>query len=165
VTAGIEVDAGLALQLGRLSDQLAQHSAQLAAFQDAPTYIPFAQAGIIPASGSLIIDVSGPNLGYQWMVRRIAISDAGTFSATMGSAVAQFYVGLQTELAAVRPNHVAWPFTVVPNVATFGSDELPVLYGEHLLCLVTGGTAGQTVMASAMVQLFKPQSVIRQQNV
>jgi hypothetical protein len=60
---------------------------------------------------------------------------------------------------------VAWPFTSLPNVATFGADEMPVLYGEHLLFLITGGTVGQTVMASALVQLYKPQSLVSQMEV
>ena len=165
MTAGLEIDAGLTIggQFAATCAAMGQrHRKQLKAFQAQPSYITLSQAGIIPASGALIIDVSlgnGPNLGYQWMVRRAAISDANIFTATMGAAVGQFYVGLQTELATFRPNHVAWPFATLPNVATFGNDEVPVLYGEHLLFLITGGTVGQTVMASATVQLFQPQSV------
>ncbi len=163
MTAGLEVDVSLGAMIGRNCEIMhARHQTRLRQFQNQPSFLTFTQAGIIPASGALIVDVSlgnGPNLGFQWMVRRAAISDAGSFTATMGAAVGQFYVGLQTELATFRPNHVAWPFATLPNVATFGNDEVPVLYGEHLLFLITGGTVGQTVMASATVQLYKPQSV------
>jgi hypothetical protein len=165
MTAGLEVDAGLSINGGFGATFAAihqRHAKQLATFQRQPSSITLTQAGIIPASGSLLIDVSlgnGPYLGHQWMVRRASVSDAGNFTATMGAAVGQFYVGLPTELATVRPNLVGWPFATLPNTATFGNDEMPVLYGQHLLFLVTGGTVGQTVMASATVQLFRPQDI------
>jgi hypothetical protein len=163
VTAELELDLSLGAALGRtVTTMRDRHCKQLKAFQRQPSYMTFAQAGIIPASGSLIIDVSlgnGPNLGYQWMVRRASISDGNSYAATMGAAVGQFYVGLQTELATVRPNLVGWPFANLPNTATFGNDEVPILYGQHLLFLVTGGTVGQTVMASAVVQLYRPQDI------
>jgi hypothetical protein len=163
MTAELDIDLSIGAAVGRTVTAMRDRTArQLKAFQRQPSYITLAQAGIIPASGSLILDVSlgnGPNLGYQWMVRRASISDANNYAATMGAAVGQFYVGLQTEAATVRPNLVGWPFATLPNTATFGNDEVPVLYGQHLLFLVTGGTVGQTVMASALVQLYRPQDV------
>jgi hypothetical protein len=85
---GLEVDMSLSAMIGRNCDLMHQrYRAQQKQFEDLPSYIPFTQAGIIPASGALIIDVSlgaGPNLGYQWMVRRAGISDANSFTATMG---------------------------------------------------------------------------------
>ena len=158
MTAEIDVGvtAGLSACLGRI-DRSLQTLVQLGADPlETPSIVPITHHAALNSSGAAIIDLGGPNLGYEWRVRHCSISDNNAWANSMGSAVGQFYNAINFEAAAVtiRPNHVIWPFAILPNAATFGADEFPVLYGEHVLCLITGGTSAQLVQATVKLHLY-----------
>ena len=74
-------------------------------------------------------------------------------TASMGAAVALFCRGNLLGVGQVLPPHlVRWPFTICPNVATFGRFDFPVQDTDHLLCQITGGTNGQAIQATAIVE-------------
>jgi hypothetical protein len=118
--------------------------------------IPVTQVLQLSGAGAGICDLGGPSQGYLWRVRRVSISDAQSFTTSMGAAVGQFYEGIPTDApgaATMRPQMVIWPFASLPNAATFGSDEVPLKFGEHLVAVVTGGTPNQVLQVSARYQI------------
>lgn len=118
--------------------------------------IPLTAALTLNGSGAGLVDLGGPSQGYLWRVRRVSISDAQSFTNSMGAAVGQFYEGIPTDgpgATTMRPQMVIWPFASLPNAATFGADEVPLAFGEHLVAVVTGGTANQVLQVSARYQI------------
>jgi hypothetical protein len=154
--AGVQVqaDASLDVQLGRLVTQMAAMDRQRQAMAAAsPAYLPFTTVATLSAGGAALIDLGGPPLGMRWMVRVANIYAASGGGSSMGAAVAQLGKG-QSWLQA--PQNIRWAFSQLPNVANFGSDEFPVVYGEHVLASIQGGTAAQIVLATVEVQQYDP---------
>lgn len=153
-----ETDVSITARLGAIDRNL-QLLARARDPLDTPAMVPFTHHVTIGASAAGLIDLGGPTLGYEWRVRHCTASDNAAWVNTAAGA-AQFCNAISTETAAVtvRPNHVIESFAALPDAATFGPDEFAVLYGEHVLCLVTGGTPGQVIQASIKVQLFTASS-------
>jgi hypothetical protein len=115
------------------------------------------QTAVIPTpTAPLVLDHGMPQLGRRWLVRNWVVSDGALWTTTCaGSAVlavgrADFAAGV----AHVAPFQVRWATAALPQVATFGSEDVSVSFGEHLYTVITGGTAGQGVQAAAVVQDF-----------
>jgi hypothetical protein len=83
----------------------------------------------------------------------VSISDAAAWSNTMGSAVGGFYLARTGATFTPLPQQIAWPFTVLPNVASFSTNHLRIGYGDHLVLYLTGCTATQVIQATAYVEL------------
>lgn len=130
--------------------------ARQAAMLAQPAYAPLKQNGTIDANGNLVLDLGGPQLGRRWAVRMIAYSDAGSYWSTM-SASAALCLGQKTG-STVPPDAVRWPFSSSPNAASFGADQIWVNPSDHVLLSITGGTAGQNVQCTIMIQDFTPES-------
>jgi hypothetical protein len=171
-----ELDSGAAGPMAALQAQLSVTLGQLGTAVDQwrterRRYLadPYAVAWAIPltsvlqlsGAGAGIVDLGGPKQGYMWRVRRVSISDAQSFTASMGAAVGQFYEGIPSDAAnsaTMRPQLVIWPFASLPNAATFGADEVPLIYPEHLVAVVTGGSANQQLQVSARYQIMSVAS-------
>ena len=168
----VELLGRLHLTLGSLDQHMKdQQRRRLRHMQDLPALVPVTGVSVgvannvVPASGILLLDLGGPQVGRRWLIRAVSISDAGNFSTSMGSAICQFYVGRHTSATAIAPQQVRWPFTVLPNAATFGSEELPVLPMDRLYCLFSGATSGQILQATALVQDLDPASKAIQETI
>jgi|HubBroStandDraft_4_1064222.scaffolds.fasta_scaffold05757_2 hypothetical protein len=163
----LDLLAKLHLTLGGVQAAIEENDKARRRLQNNPVLAPVSGTSVgvtnnvVPASGILLLDLGGPQTGREWRVRFVNFSDAGNWATTMGSAVAQFYVGKNTTPTAVAPQQCRWPFAVCPNAATFGSDELPVRPSDRLYCLFTGANAGQVLQASAMIQDFDPSLLAR----
>lgn len=123
-----------------------------------PAYAPVKANGTIDANGRLVLDLGGPQQGRRWAVRMVTFSDAGSFWATMGTANVAVAIGQKTG-NIITPDSVRWPFTVTPNSASFGSDEVWVTPSDNVLLAVTSGTVGQNVQCTAWIQDFDPAHV------
>jgi hypothetical protein len=110
---------------------------------------------VVPSSGIVSFDMDGPKTGYQWTVRRVAVSDAAALSNSMGTAYCGIYAGQPSELL-ITPSNLEWIMPVLPNVANFSTDQLVLQYGEHLLVQVTGATPGESVICAVAYQLYTP---------
>jgi len=159
------LQAQLSVTLGQLGTAVDQWQAERGRYQADPYAIawaiPLTQVLQLNGAGAGIVDLGGPKQGYMWRVRRVSISDAQSFTASMGAAVGQFYEGIPSDAAnavTMRPQLVIWPFASLPNAATFGADEVPLSYPEHLVAVVTGGTANQVLQASARYQIMSVAS-------
>lgn len=155
-----QLQAQLSVTLGQLGASLDQLTAARSRYLADPYAVawpvPLTQVLKLDGSGNGIVDLGGPKQGYMWRVRRVSISDAQSFTASMGAAVAQFYEGIPSDAAnaaTMRPQLIIWPFASLPNAATFGSDEVPLVFPEHLVAVVTGGTAAQVLQVSARYQI------------
>lgn len=122
-----------------LADQRARDLAARPVHQGLP------QAGTVPASGPLTLDLGTPQMGRAWSVRRLSVSDSSSAIATVAGA-ATWYVG---PAAIPAPGNVAWRLATLPAVERFTGDTLRIKAGEHLICVITGGTAAQGIIARA----------------
>jgi hypothetical protein len=164
-SAGLDVSAQLSVNLGRVAAALETERRDRQAVADnEPRYIKAPAAyGVVPASGVLTLSLSGPKTGYQWTIRRITITDASVASASVGgSAQGYIYAGAITGVTNVQPENLEWIMPVLPNVATFGSDQIVLQYTEHLYCQLTGGTEGQAIKMSVAYQLYRAGGARRQ---
>ncbi len=159
------LSAQLSVSLGQLGTAVDQWQAERRGYLADPYAIawsiPLTQVLTLGAGGAGIVDLGGPKQGYIWRIRRVSISDAQSFTASMGAAVGQFYEGIPSDAASaatMRPQLVIWPFASLPNAATFGADEVPLIYPEHLVAVVTGGNANQVLQASARYQIVSVAS-------
>lgn len=115
---------------------------------------PPAQLVTVPASGIILASWAGPELGYQWTVRKVTVADAATTSATVGG-VAWVYAGVSTGAAtAILPENLEWVISPLPNVAVFSADQLVLQQGENLYVNITGGTNTQSLKISVQYQLY-----------
>lgn len=108
---------------------------------------------VIPATGPLLLNMGGPETGNRWVVKRLWVSDAGVPTATVAGA-AYFFVGQAVppsgNLATWVPVPASsgrWIFPNLPNATTFTSDAVVIKATDQLLCVITGGTVGQSIIA------------------
>jgi len=149
-----EIEAGAVARLDVTLGQLTAKSVPSDPFDTPQFPSPITKVATATAGGIAQVSLGGPNLGYYWMVRRVSISDATAWSNTMGTAVGGFYLSHgQGEVTTPLPQQIAWPFTVLPNVATFSTNNLRIGYGDHLVLYLTGCTPSQVIQATAYVEL------------
>jgi hypothetical protein len=155
---GLEMFAAFGMSLRSIDAEL-RHQRRVAdeRAQQRIVYYPFTATGKVASNGTVSWSVCSPRTGYYLQVRRISVTDSSSWDNTCAAAVAQFYVG---DVTAV-PSAVAWAFTSLPNVATFGIGEMPVIYGNHLVARVTSGTSGQVLQASALCEVIPLDARVR----
>jgi hypothetical protein len=162
---GIDIGAQLAVSIGGLSAATASLSREMAlqrARNHAVRYIkPPPLIGVVPASGALVMKLLGPELGYQWTVRKISVADPAGQGASV-AGVAGVYAGV-ISADALGPGQVGpqvenleWLISPLPNVADFGSDQLVLQAQENLYVVLTGGTPAQNIRCSVAYQLYRP---------
>lgn len=156
----LAAEARLNVTLGRLTEVVNRLATPPAADPYAVVrFVPFTQQVVLSAAGAGLVDLGGPTAGYMWMVRRVSISDSQSARASMGAAIGDFYTAIAQEVTAtVRPQLWSWSFASLPNLATFGDSDFPVQYGEHLTGVIAGGTPGQQVQVSGLLQLYSVAS-------
>lgn len=115
---------------------------------------PVSQSATLSSTGFAIIDLGSPGHGFEWIVRLVVVSDAALWSNSMGSATVQFGKGEASPVpnTPMPAPTTRWPFTVVPNTATFGKNEFYIGTGDRLYCQVQNGNAGQLIQATAEVE-------------
>lgn len=147
---GLQVFAQLAATLGRVAGAL---EANIKNAEILPRIITLTQSDGINSNFALV-DFGGPNDGYFWHVRLVTISDSVSWGNSMGAATAQIGIGQEVggQNTQLLPNQVRWPFAVLPNAATFSTWHLTVQRSEHLLVQVLGGTNGQGVTVTAVIE-------------
>lgn len=106
---------------------------------------------VVPASGKLVLDLGAPVMGRRWIVRRLAICDATDPNAA-AAGTANWYVG-KPPATGTQPGGQAWRwnFSALPSVTGLAADVISVIPQDHLLCVINGATAGQSIVASAEV--------------
>jgi len=127
--------------------------------KETPTVVPvmgYNPAGSISVDGDLVLDLGGPQLGRKWDIRLLRISSSlHVNTAVEDTDIANFYIGMPH---AYSPVNWVWNFTntastalEIPGVKNFTSNSLTVTPNDHLFCVYTSGTAGNPVLASALI--------------
>lgn len=114
----------------------------------------------VPATGPLLLTMSGPEVGEKWLVKSLRVSDGGNAqTAVVGKA--DFYVGQAVppsgSLATwvpLPPISWRWTFANLPNIVTFSTKAITVLSPDNLYCVITGGTDEQVITAAAEVEVI-----------
>ncbi len=112
-----------------------------------PNAVPLQAAGVVPASGTLVLDLGAPQLGRRWLVRRLAVAGVPTVGTALAGR-ADWYVG---QPSSPSPQGWEWGMATLHSVQPFTSESIPVIPADHLFVVITTGTSGQGAIASATV--------------
>lgn len=165
---GIDLGAQLAVSIGGLSaavSGLARQYAAQAAQDAAVRFIkPPPMVGTVSGGGTLTLKLVGPELGYQWTVRRVIVADGGPAGtqATAVAGLAGVYAGVvsadaigQGQAGPLLEN-LEWLISPLPNAAEFGDGQIVLQAQENLYVLITGGTPGQVIKVATSYELYRP---------
>lgn len=148
-SAWLQLSATLG-DIGRGVGQLAANAQRESQRQSraVPIEWPLRRGGTVPAGGTLVLDLGGPSMGRRWSVRSLAVSaPTGPTGTLAGSA--NWYVGNAAGFGGGE--WCAPTMTTLPGFQLVGSDQINVTPTDHLLCVISGGTAGQAAIARAFV--------------
>lgn len=112
-----------------------------------PNVVPLQAAGVVPASGTLVLDLGAPQLGRRWLVRRLAVAGVPTVGTALAGR-ADWYVG---QPGSPSPQAWQWGMATLPAVQPFSSESIALIPSDHLFVIITTGTSGQGAVASASV--------------
>lgn len=116
-----------------------------------PNVVPVVASGVYPASGSLHLDLGGPQIGRKWHVRLLKVANGHSVGDTL-TGTAQWYVGQPpTVLGRSSPVNWVWSFATLPGIQNFTSDSIAITPQDHLYCTISSGSSGQLAMAAALV--------------
>lgn len=109
------------------------------------------------------VSLGGPDPGYYWMVRRLIIG--GVTWKTVAAGTAEIYI---SGLSAAQGAGITGPMVSglalsdlvdqapsLPNKAFYSDQQMMLQAQENLLIVIDGGTATQTYVAAAQVQVFR----------
>lgn len=159
--------AQLSASVDTLSSQVRAMRAEQEALNRQPRYIGQGQTITLNGSGVGVLGLGGPNMGYQWTLKRLSIcaQGANSVATSMGGALGYLFGGTIGSDANVnigpQGQNYLWVFPVLPNAATFGSDDLVLQYGEEVTVYIAGGIASQQVAISWAYQLYQPGPAAR----
>jgi hypothetical protein len=166
--AWLDVMATLSATLGRIERRLEdEHARAVRRLTYAPAETDVYGTGWggisqgstqVPSSGPLVLSLGGPETGRKWIIRSLRVSDGGN-AVTAVAGAANWYVGQavvpsgsMATWVPLSPIAWRWVFPNLPNIATFTSDAQVVQNTDNLFCVITGGTANQSVLAAATIK-------------
>lgn len=165
---GLQADVGanIIFALGSVREEIQRMRAENAedrvqrALSRIKNYIPLTQTVVLDGSGNGVIDMGTPALGRVWTVRQLATAVQGfELVAPAAAFIAGWYIGVNVPGNTTRFTS-QWRLTQYnpPVVNTYTADIHQARMGEHLFAMITGGTAGNTIVANAVV-LDEPMKV------
>jgi hypothetical protein len=117
------------------------------AYQYGVRSIPIEGQGIAGTT-DLAIDCGGPENGYTWEIRRLAIAGPSP-ETSLGSEIAFVYqspLKPHTTSGATSMNWVDWTgynSGKIPSVAFYSAYQIVLVWPAHLWVVINGGTNGQ----------------------
>jgi len=114
-----------------------------------PSNPPLYVAGIVPASGTMILDLGSVPKGFVWQVRRINVG--GVKVTTTAAGKAYVFAQGQSPVDLMLPDCVDI-FPALPSLNKYGTHQLFLLGGEHLFVAFVGATPTQQYTAAARVE-------------
>lgn len=163
----IEIMAGVRAELATLNRHhadAAEHRRRETARARTPVVARLISSVTLGAGGPrTAISLGGPDPGYYWMVRRLIVG--GVTWKTAAAGTAELYI---SGLSAVQGAGVTGAMvsglalsdlvdqaTALPNKAFYGDQQMLLQAQENLLVVIDSGTAAQTYVAAAQVQVFR----------
>lgn len=147
----LSVFVSLGAQIGTLADGLAKDRERRDS-AETPGDEPLFSAGVVPASGVLVMDLGSVPLGRVWQIRRIVVGGPQAIATPTGAAFA-FRQGAPPSDLNTSNMVDSWPsFATGAQGSTYGTHQLFLRASEHLFVVTTGATAGARWVASAQVE-------------
>ncbi len=147
----------LSATLDGINGHLSQQTQLLQRLSDAPKNYSYRNSGVIPAGATTVSFLIGdPQIGRSVFLRQLTISAPLWATTVAGSAVivrsGQNPAGAG---AAIDGTSVVAYAATLPMVAQWGTQEIPVMAGDNLWCVITGAVAAQQFVASAQYEDFQ----------
>jgi len=171
----VDIYANLHLGIDGLRKEMA--AARLARTAQIPRDRACAASGVYPSTGVLALCLGGPDQGWRWLVRRIAVGSLTPVTSTAGRAdvfitgapapVAPITGGLGstsvTGTAIMAGLTADWrdQATTLPLTAGYTSRQLVVSDTEQLWVVFSSGTSTQVYIANTGVEEYE-ESAARQ---
>jgi hypothetical protein len=113
------------------------------------------RSDIVPASGSLTLDLGSVPIGRVWQVRRVNVGGA---SVTTDAAGRADVFGQGAAPADLNLTNWKWSTLALPFGQTFGTHQLFLTASAHLWVVFSGATVGQQYTASADVEDWEAET-------
>jgi len=169
---GIEVVASLTAALNRNADvnaaAMAEHRKREMMRARVPFDIRFQMSGVCPTPTARFgLNLGGPDSGFYWLVRRLVVGGltfktaaAGTMEAYItGLAGSQGQASFGPIVAGLALTDLVDQAAALPTVPHFYSNrQMTLQAGENFVVLIDTGTAGQTYVAAAQVEIHRTVS-------
>ena len=157
----LQIEAGLDVILGRLSDALdrntkSQRDTLRALKATAPADFRVQQSGTSAGSGDLCLVIPGPDTGFFWYVRRLVIGGAAYSSTVAGTG--EVYVTAINNASYVNIRDTADlvdQASSLPNQAFYGQHEFMVQPGENVVVVIHSPTATTLYKVALQAQQFR----------
>ena len=152
---GIKIWAKVGVELGEtMKKQQATNEALWRKLQfSTPVVYRNQVSGVCPSSGTLLLNLGSPDQGYQWQVHAVAVGGTDinvTANGKFGIYISGYVgnnvspgLGALVDGAEWGEGTASMPFT-----NQYGSDQMIINDSENYYVVITGGTSGQTYMAS-----------------
>jgi hypothetical protein len=161
---GADVGVKFDLAIGRVNDNLTRmrNEQKLARRAATPAPIRLIFSATATAAGFALLAASqnsGPDMGYFWEVRSIAVSAPDVSSTIAGSAYVFISAGspLANASAVSQLNAGDWrdTFATIPGVHFYGRGEMPLRVNEEIFFAVSGVPANQLVVATVQAENYQ----------
>jgi hypothetical protein len=152
LTSGLKVWADVGLSLGRSAEASHKTTKQLLAALNRRTPVDYqaSASGVYPASGTLTLNLGGPDTGFFWEVKNVLVggSDINVTAAGKAGLYKTGYTG------ATGINNAVDYASSLPNVGWYGTHQLTMNDAEYLYLVIFAGTPGQTYAASMLASVM-----------
>lgn len=139
---------GIGASLGTLVDGM-QSDRDRKSCEQPPGNEPIFASGIVPASGTLILDLGSCPQGRVWQIRRLVVGGVKVTTTAAGKAYAFAQGAPPSDLVLTDCVEM---FSALPALNKYGTHQLFLLGGDHLWVALVGATATQQYNAAARVE-------------
>lgn len=146
---GLDFFVSLGASIGTLADSIAADRAERTRRQSPPGNEPLFNVGMVPASGTLILDLGAVPQGRVWQIRRVVLGGAKVSTTAAGTAYLFAQGAPPSDLNLTNCVDI---FLSLPRGSTYGTHQLYLSRGIHLWAAFVGATAGQQYGASGYVE-------------
>lgn len=142
----LDVSVGIKAELGKLREDTKR-----AAKRDLTPVDYLANgAGVFPNTGNLVLDLGGPPQGHEWLGRRAVVASSPASTTVAGAA--WWYKGPVAVASAQDPSTLVDMASSIPLVGWYSTRQFPVVFPEHVVVVLIGGTAGTYYAATLQVE-------------
>jgi len=158
---GMSVWANVGLTLGNAADAMVSAADKLNKTNDrlwnrlqfgTPVMRRVSVSGVYPASGTLTLNLGGPDNGTYWVVESVIIGGTDVNVTAAGSA-GLYVLGAFINGSPGLGNAVDFTATL-PNSAFYGGRDIVVNDGENVTLTIFGGTSAQTYVSAMTVTVY-----------
>jgi hypothetical protein len=157
----MELDLDLTGKLFASLNQLNSHMGKISASldqrkSDVQRNVPFRGSGICPTpTASFAFMVADPQVGRIQILRQFNVGAPLWTTTVAGSAILYRAGSSPLQGGTISTESVVAYAATLPAVAQWGGQEVPIISGDNLWCVIINGTAGQQYVASAQLEDYQ----------